>query len=75
MRVARGLLFALPVSFALWALIAAVVGLVPVLAFGGLATVGLTAWALIDGGRPTEPEPEPRYWATSSVRILRGDES
>jgi hypothetical protein len=74
MKLLRGLLFALPVSFALWALIAAVVGLVPVLAFGGLATVGLTAWALIDGGRPL-PDPEPRYWVSGSPRILRESES
>jgi hypothetical protein len=73
-RLLRGLFFALPVSFALWALIVAVVGLVPVLVFGGLATVGLTTWGLLDGGRPL-PDPEPRYWVSGSPRILRESES
>jgi hypothetical protein len=74
MSVARGCLFALPMVAAAWALIAAVVGLVPILAFGGLATVGLVAWGLSDGGRPL-PDPEPRYWVSGSPRILREGES
>jgi hypothetical protein len=74
MRVLRGCLFAVPVGVAIWALLIALAGLVPVLVFGGVATVGLAVWALIDGARPL-PDPEPPYWVSGSPRILRESES
>jgi hypothetical protein len=73
---ARGIILGCLAGAVPWAAVALLAPPVVTFAGFGVATVGVVAWALYDGGRPLhEDDPEPRYWVSGSPRVLREGES